>query len=117
MTQAFKHYRGEIVNDHRRVVLVRVPTGRTYPLNPRHDLANHSPDGFNWAFGGSGPAQLALAILADAYGDSGLALRHYQAFKWAVVARLPTDRHWVLSQQEVFNAIDKIEKRQMKERA
>jgi len=34
-------------------------------LNPRSDLMNHSPDGFNWGYGGSGPAQLALAILAD----------------------------------------------------
>ena len=24
---------------------------------------NHSPDGFNWGYGGSGPAQLALAIM------------------------------------------------------
>ncbi len=35
------------------------------PLGPRLDLANHSPDGFSWGYGGSGPAQLALAILAD----------------------------------------------------
>lgn len=34
-------------------------------LRPRHDLFNHSPDGFAWGYGGSGPAQLALAILAD----------------------------------------------------
>ena len=35
------------------------------PLNPRLDLWNHSPTGFEWGYGGSGPAQLALAILAD----------------------------------------------------
>ena len=34
-------------------------------------LHNHSPDGFEWGYGGSGPAQLALAILLDA------GLRHY----------------------------------------
>lgn len=32
-------------------------------LNPRLDLFNHSPTGFEWGYGGSGPAQLALAIL------------------------------------------------------
>ena len=34
-------------------------------LPSRLDLANHSPDGLNWGYSGSGPAQLALAILAD----------------------------------------------------
>jgi len=39
------------------------------PLNPRLDLWNHSPTGFEWGYGGSGPAQLALALLADHFGD------------------------------------------------
>ena len=30
-------------------------------LNPHYSqsVRNHSPDGFNWSYGGSGPAQLA----------------------------------------------------------
>ena len=59
------------------------------PLNPRYDLCNHSPDGFQWSYGGSGPAQLALAILADALEDNEEALLTYQDFKWSVVAKLP----------------------------
>ena len=39
------------------------------PLNPRYDLRNHSPTGFAWGYLGSGPAQLALAILADAIAN------------------------------------------------
>jgi hypothetical protein len=39
------------------------------PLNLRLDLRNHSPSGFEWGYGGSGPAQLALALLADCLGD------------------------------------------------
>ena len=35
------------------------------PLSPRNDLFNHSPSGFEWGYPGSGPAQLALALLAD----------------------------------------------------
>ena len=57
----------------------------SYRLNPRHDLRNHSPSGFEWGFGGSGPAQLALAILCDHLGDvlgighgDELAQAHYQ---------------------------------------
>ena len=30
----------------------------------RLDLVNHSPTGFEWGYGGSGPAQLAVAMLA-----------------------------------------------------
>lgn len=34
------------------------------PLPPRNDLVDHSPDGFSWGYAGSGPSQLALALLA-----------------------------------------------------
>ena len=68
-------------------------------LRPRNDLANHSPDGFQWGYGGSGPAQLALALLADATGDDEFALRHHQAFKFAVVAGLPAA--WVLDEDQI----------------
>ena len=60
------------------------------PLSPCESLAvaRHSPDGFNWGYGGSGPAQLALAILLR-FADRATAVRHYQAFKWACIANLP----------------------------
>ncbi len=51
-------------------------------------IYNHSPDGFNWGYGGSGPAQLALAICLLKYSVDEA--RHtYQNFKWDVIARLP----------------------------
>jgi hypothetical protein len=37
---------------------------------------------------GSGPAQLALAILADYLGDDERALRLHQEFKWTAIAKL-----------------------------
>lgn len=46
---------------------------------------NHSPDGFNWGYGGSGPAQLALAITLALTGKSD----GYQDLKFAVIAGLP----------------------------
>lgn len=52
------------------------------------DVYNHSPDGFNWGYGGSGPAQLALAILLE-FSDEDTAKRLYQDFKWKFVAELP----------------------------
>lgn len=65
---------------------VRV-NGKRLDPRPSQRLMNHSPDGFNWGYGGSGPAQLALAILLAAGLTSRKALTHYQRFKWEVVAR------------------------------
>lgn len=52
------------------------------------NVVNHSPDGFLWGYGGSGPAQLALAILLH-FTNEREASAWYQDFKWDVVARLP----------------------------
>jgi len=46
---------------------------------------NHSPDGFSWGYAGSGPAQLALAIVLKLTGVSD----GYQNFKDKVIAVLP----------------------------
>jgi hypothetical protein len=56
---------------------------------PSQNLFNHSPDGFSWGYAGSGPAQLALAILLELTGDKEFALEHHQDFKFAWVAKLP----------------------------
>jgi len=69
-------------------------------LNPRFDLRNHSPTGFEWGYAGSGPAQLALAILADHCRSAEEALNLYQRFKWAVVAELPYPE-WILTSEDI----------------
>jgi len=75
-------------------------------LNARLDIYAHSPTGFEWGYGGSGPAQLALAILAHEYGDE-FAQRYYQDFKWAVVSRLPR-RAWNLTSEQIDAAMQQI---------
>lgn len=78
-------------------VLVNDPEAdQPEPLDPRHDLRNHSPDGFQWGYGGSGPAQLALALLCDALGDDKAAVRLYQRFKFGVIAQLGRDE-WTMT--------------------
>jgi hypothetical protein len=77
------------------------------PLNPRLDLYNHSPTGFEWGYCGSGPAQLALAILADHLGDDQEALNLYKRFKWAIVAGLPK-KQWVLTSPIIDQVLDAI---------
>lgn len=76
-------------------------------LNPRFDLWNHSPTGFEWGYVGSGPAQLALAILADHCGDNEQALNFYQRFKWMVIAELP-HRSWTLTSQHIDQVLHKL---------
>ena len=63
-------------------------------LSPAQSQAvyNHSPDGFAWGYGGSGPAQLALAILLQGGCDEQTALRHYLLFKSEVLVPLDKDR-------------------------
>ena len=69
------------------------------PLDPRLDLANKSPTGFAWGYSGSGPAQLALAILADHTGDDEQALDLYQDFKRAFIATAPEEGFTLTSEQ------------------
>lgn len=52
---------------------------------------NHSPDGFAWSYGGSGPAQLALAILLAAGAKNQLAVALHQRFKAEFLVNLPRD--------------------------
>ncbi len=78
-------------------------------LNPRTDLFNHSPTGFEWSYGGSGPAQLALAMCCDALANDDRAIAVYQRFKWLHVASFAKDS-WQLSANEVRLACAEIER-------
>lgn len=48
-------------------------------------VERHSPDGFSWGYGGSGPADLALSILVDYCKrykfDDKIPDKYYQQFK------------------------------------
>lgn len=67
---------------------------------PSLKIYNHSPDGFAWGYGGSGPSQLALAILLE-YTDRKFAVSHYQDFKADVIAKLPKDHEFTLTDYEI----------------
>ena len=91
----------------------------------------HSPDGFEFGYGGSGPADLALAILADFLGAStdpntykGFAVdlkgpartawRHHQAFKRDFVAPAEEVGFSVTSdeiEEWLYNAIKEDQRR------
>ena len=77
--------------------------GIAHPLPERLDLREHSVN-LEWAYGIGGPAQLALAILADATGSDAYAERHYHWFKLDVVARLAWHR-WEMPESRVWDWI------------
>lgn len=64
-------------------------------LDPAKSLSivNHSPDGFNWGYMGSGPSQAALAILLEMESrgevDRHFVVTQYQAFRDHYLASLP----------------------------
>lgn len=70
---------------------------------PSQEIINHSPNGFNWGYGGSGPAQLALALLYDVTKDKDLSLRYYQDFKFEIIASLRDI--WELTESEILDWI------------
>lgn len=51
-------------------------------------VRNHSPDGFLWGYGGSGPAQLSLAICIELFGEVA-AQKIYQDFKFRLIGNIP----------------------------
>ena len=75
-------------------------------LDPRFDLKKLSPAGFEWTYEGAGPAQLALALLADHLGDDAKALRLHEAFMRRVVADL--DNSWRMTAADIDAALAEI---------
>lgn len=73
---------------------------------PYHHV-RHSPDGFNWGYGGSGPAELARCLLLEVVGrDSGEGW-HYQDFKTEFVAKW--DQSWSISADEIVEWVEEKE--------
>ena len=81
---------------------VRVVTdGKKRSLPLRLKWRDHSPTGFECGYGGSGPAQLALAMLGEIVPQAE-ALEWYQRFKSRVIAALPSDKSWVMNKEDVI---------------
>ncbi len=115
---------------------VCVTTGETSPvtkvleLEPSLKVRNHSPTGFEWGYNGSGPAQLALAILLDYFGRQDidqrphvatarqLAEEYHQQFKSDVIGAISVDV-WQLTADQieawltVVSAIDLVKGRSL----
>lgn len=82
--------------------------GREHDLPVRLDVFNHSPNGFEWGYSGSGPAQLALALLLALGIDEERAVQWHQCVKFALVAGLTADV-WILDGAVVLRALKTCE--------
>ncbi len=67
-------------------------------------IIRHSPDGMNWGYSGSGPADASLSILIDCVGVE-LAEKYYQKFKTDIIANLPYTE-WVLEGEDIYRIIE-----------
>jgi hypothetical protein len=77
------------------------------PLDAGYRYVNHSPTGFDWGYMGSGPAQLAFAILLDHFNAPGPALLFYQDFKEQEIAAINAPR-WEMTREQVEAALERI---------
>ena len=72
---------------------------------PSQKYHNHSPDGFNWGYSGSGPAQLALAIMLKLTGSAN----GYQDFKFRCISNLPIDSDFNIEfEDENYNYYENV---------
>ena len=69
------------------------------PLDPRTDLRDFRADGFEWGYDGSGPRQLAFAMLADMDGSEA-AFQRYRDFTTDVIAEMDDDV-WSMTSEDI----------------
>lgn len=72
------------------IVAERLPDGRV-KTNVVQVIERHSPDGFNFGYGGSGPADFALNILFKFGCSRDECEVMHQDFKWKFVSTLPQE--------------------------
>ena len=75
-------------------------------LDERYDIKKYTDWGFEWTYEGAEPSQLALAILAEHFGDVDKALEECDDFMRTVVANL--DNEWMLTSEEINKALAAI---------
>ena len=98
---------------HQPVFKKLLPDGEPTELSPEPSqiLRLHSPDGFQFGYGGSGPAQLALALLLDATTVPETALAFYQDFKFDKVSGW--GQKWSITRSQILLWIAKGQQAQL----
>ena len=82
--------------------------GNTVISYPLPHLMLHSPDGFEYGYYGSVPAELARSIVGDVFNTTDPNHRAYMAFKNEWVATLVDGGPFRISANEVKRLIDRV---------
>lgn len=104
MPDGKSYHIGREGNDTASKVICMVENGQSsYELTPgaSQKVWNHSPDGFNYGYGGSGPAQLALAILLDYLPTKEQAIQLYQRFKFGFLASVSQSESLTITSNQI----------------
>jgi len=96
--KVYKAVRGIINN---RLVICEGSQLRDLP-----HIMYHSPDGFEWGYGGSGPSDLARSILYDVAGLA-VADRYYQLFKEKFLCHTDKDG-FTLKEEDILNWLRRV---------
>lgn len=88
--------------------------GEPLDIKPSLKVSNHSPTGFECGYGGSGPAQSALAILLDYTGKRNFAARFHQDFKWKYTSPVP-ENGFIVTADAIDQFIVEMKAEELKE--
>jgi len=109
-----KIYRGERTAEGVEVTITTPAQTTTLRPDWSQKILNHSPDGFEWGYHGSGPAQLSLAIMLEHFitrldSHEAIAKAHdyYQDFKKFTVANFGDS--WQISDEEIDAVLKRID--------
>jgi hypothetical protein len=65
-------------------------------VRPLRHIVYHSPMGYSWGYGGSGPADLALSILADHFNELQYGAKDWTMTRSLWLRRVERSRAWAL---------------------
>jgi len=83
---------------------------------PLKHYNRHSPDGFEWGYGGSGPADLAFSVLVHFYNEE-IAEKYYHDFKRDIIASVPKSvKRFEIEIDLVKNWLDRTIKRKAEDK-
>lgn len=96
------HYFKSVYDGRRTTENRRIVTVNGHHLDPRTDLYDHSPSGsFSWGYHGSGPTQLAAAILCDAVGVNQVDYEMIMSFRNVCNKKMGESDQWRIGEDEI----------------
>jgi Family of unknown function (DUF6166) len=99
-----KIYKGERISQNGGDTIVTVDGKPLENPDPRE------PRDYEWGYAGTGPGNLARAILIDCLGDKSRVERVRLQFLQSIISQLPRQNSWTLTEQGVLDAVAEIEK-------